>query len=99
MSNQEGIVKVRKMCRNGPMCSWKPGCRYVHPEEGEMMPQRAQREPVFVMPDVTQPPPGYQLASNSDFPGLEQVGVRPSREEGDSLEADRSLVQPGLNNQ
>ena len=36
--------KVRKMCNNGPDCTWKPGCRYVHPEDGEVIPPRAPRE-------------------------------------------------------
>ena len=34
------ITKVPKMCYNGPSCTWKPGCRYVHPEDGETIPVR-----------------------------------------------------------
>ena len=38
------IVKVPKMCRNGPGCSWKPRCRYIHTEDGETIPPRATWE-------------------------------------------------------
>ena len=37
-------VKVPKFCHNGPGCTWKPRCRYVHPEDGEIIPPRNQRE-------------------------------------------------------
>ena len=29
---QNTMVKVRKLCHNGHGCSWKPRCRYIHPE-------------------------------------------------------------------
>ena len=37
-------IKVHKLCQNGPPCTWKPRCRYVHPEDGEIIPPRASRE-------------------------------------------------------
>ena len=37
-------VNVSKFCHNGPGCTWKPRCRYVHPEDGEIIPPRNQRE-------------------------------------------------------
>ena len=97
-------MKVRKMCKNGTMCLWKPGCRYIHPEDGEVMPQREQG---FLLPDITKPPPEYKLKSSQDFPGLERVRGRQreagasleagaSREAGDSLEADRSQILAGV---
>ena len=73
----EYMIKIRKFCRNGPSCSWKPGCKFVHPEDGEAMPAREQKEKElgFVLPDVTQPPPGYSLASSTDFPVLQRISV------------------------
>ena len=41
---QQRVMKVRKFCRNGPGCQWKPRCMYVHPEDGETLPDRATRE-------------------------------------------------------
>ena len=41
---QYNTVKVRKLCRNGPGCTWKPRCRYVHMEDGEVIPPRFQKE-------------------------------------------------------
>ena len=38
------VMKVRKLCLNGPVCSWKPRCRYIHLEDGETIPERAPRE-------------------------------------------------------
>ena len=35
------ITKVPKLCDNGPRCTWKPRCRYVHMEDGESIPARA----------------------------------------------------------
>ena len=74
------LEKVRKLCRNGIQCSWKPRGKFVHVEDGEVIPLRASRDQVqdFVMPDLTQPPPNHQttypprynIASSTDFPGL-----------------------------
>ena len=36
-------IKVRKLCCDGPQCSWKPRCRYVHPEDGEPIPPWVSR--------------------------------------------------------
>ena len=41
---QYSLVKVRKLCRNGPVCVWKPRCRYVHLEDGDIIPPRVLRE-------------------------------------------------------
>ena len=40
---QYSSVKVPKYCYNGPRCNWKPRCRYVHPEEGEIIPPWTSR--------------------------------------------------------
>ena len=89
--NQNPIVKVPKLCYNGLACTWKPRCRYVHPEDGEAIPTRAARgegnqgvqglqsNQDFVSPDISQVPPGYSLTNMRDFPGLPQSQVwRPS---------------------
>ena len=39
---QYSSVKIRKVCRNGPHSNWKPRCRYVHPEDGEIIPPREE---------------------------------------------------------
>jgi len=39
----EDVKKVRKLCRNGQRCTWRPRCRYVHPEDGEVIPPREER--------------------------------------------------------
>ena len=43
-NQQPSFAKVRKLCLNGTGCTWKPRCRYVHPEDGETIPLRAPRE-------------------------------------------------------
>ena len=69
-------VKVRKLCFNGPSCNWKPRCRYVHLEDGEIIPPRSlreegrrsqPREEGFGQPDCTQLPPGYTM---QNYPGM-----------------------------
>ena len=42
-AQQKGFLKVPNNCGNGPDCAWKPGCRYVHTEDGETIPPRAPR--------------------------------------------------------
>ena len=73
--NSDGaVLKVRKLCRNGFRCSWKPSCKFIHLEDGEVMPPRLQKEQVqgFVMPNLSHPPPGYNLGSSRDFPSLQK---------------------------
>ena len=72
---QTKIFKVRKLCRNGQGCSWKPGCKYIHLEDGEVMPPREQKVQGFVMPDLSQPPPAFNLASSTDFPNMRKESV------------------------
>ena len=43
-TNQRKHSKIPKLCFNGPACSWKPGCRYIHPEDGESIPVRTSWE-------------------------------------------------------
>ena len=59
------VEKVPKVCRNSLNCTWKPSCRYVHPEDGETVPQRAPRErnnrvQDFGSPNLSRPPPGHR---------------------------------------
>ena len=37
------VEKLPKLCQNSRMCSWKPRCRYIHPEDGKTLPERAPR--------------------------------------------------------
>ena len=89
-NQQPRIKKVRKLCFNGPTCTWKPSCKYVHLEDGETIPPRSPRQggrvanvgpsnQGFVAHSLSQPPPGYSppLASMVEFPGLPQMR-RPS---------------------
>ena len=79
-SVQYSSFKVPKMCRNGPGCTWKPRCRYVHAEDGETIPPRtpragsgSTREGTRVedfVQDLHQPPPGNNMAN---YPGLGQA--------------------------
>ena len=69
------ISKVRKLCRNGPECSWKPGCKFIHLEDGEVMPPRGQKVQDFVMPDLSQPPPIINIRSSTEFPILRKESV------------------------
>ena len=74
-------VKVRKLCLNGPSCAWKPRCRYLHPEDGEIIPPRAARqetrsqyreetrEQCFGTPEYSQPPPGLTMRN---YPAMGQ---------------------------
>ena len=72
------VVKIRKLCRNSTGCTWKPRCKYVHPEDGEVIPARPTREggsgsqprqAGFGTQDCSQAPPGYTM---QHFPGLGQ---------------------------
>ena len=66
---------VPKVCFNGVACTWR--CKYVHPEDGKTFPTRPrparggvqgwQSNQDFVLPDVSQAPPGYTLTSMTDF--------------------------------
>ena len=87
-NQQFEFVKVRKACFNGINCSWKPRCRYVHFEDGEVLPARAPREggmrsqasnQDFGNQDLSRPPPGFRsnISSMLEFPSLPQVS-RPS---------------------
>ena len=38
------VAKIPKLCYNGRDCTWKPRCRYLHPEDGETMPVRIAKE-------------------------------------------------------
>ena len=61
------VVKVRKLCRNGESCVWTPRCRYVHPENGEVLPVRSVErnttnnalKPNFGVKGLSQQPPGW----------------------------------------
>ena len=61
------VVKVPKLCKNGEACGWAPRCRYVHPEQGEVIPARSveRRGGDFIQTqgfgtqDVSQQPPGW----------------------------------------
>ena len=61
------VVKVPKLCQNGEACVWAPRCRYVHPENGEVLPagnvERGSRTNVqrtnFGAQDIGQQPPGW----------------------------------------
>ena len=86
--SQYSSIKVPKLCLNGPRCNWKPRCRYLHPEDGEIIPPRSQRvearaareevggqqhqEQVFVSQQSSQPPPGNTM---NNFPPLGRPGV------------------------
>ena len=56
------VNKVPKVCWNGPRCRWKPRCRYVHPEDGEVIPPREERLG-FGGVDRSLPPPVYAGSS------------------------------------
>ena len=61
------VVKVPKLCKNGESCGWTPRCKYVHPENGEVLPTRRSisdgRQTVqtqgFGSQDMSQQPPGW----------------------------------------
>ena len=61
------VVKVPKLCRDGEACVWTPRCRYVHPENGEVLPARSVergsgqnvKRPNFGSQDMRQQPPGW----------------------------------------
>ena len=74
-NNDNKNNKVPKHCWNGPMCRWKPRCRYVHPEDGETIPPREERLGFF-----SRPPPVYTAGTGrrevpdirnlTEFPGV-----------------------------
>ena len=37
------VEKIPKVCDNSVSCVWKPQCRYVHPEDGDVMPVKNTR--------------------------------------------------------
>ena len=84
----QGNIKVPKLCWNGPWCRWKPRCRYVHTEDGEVIPPRGERLG-FGQMDRRQPPPGYSVSS-----GRQTTLQQRSAQQGPDL---RNMAQfPGL---
>ena len=67
------IIKINKLCRNGPRCHWKPRCKYIHPEDGEVVPPREERGrrtnnnenrgQGFGGVDLSRAPPGYLVGT------------------------------------
>ena len=79
-AHDQGSYKVPKLCWNGPWCRWKPSCRYVHTEDGEVIPPRKERLG-FGRVDWSQPPPGYPVSSGrqttQQVPDLRNMGQFP----------------------
>ena len=73
--NAQSKNKIPKLCRNGPYCRWKPSCKYVHPEDGEVIPPREQRMG-FGQGGMSRPPPMSQrkpdIRNMDQFPGLQK---------------------------
>ena len=67
----KNVTKVPKLCKDKEACVWKPQCRYVHPEDGEALPERRVRgghiermvSQDFGPQHLSQQPPGW-----SQFP-------------------------------
>ena len=38
--NGRSAAKVPKLCKDRQTCTWKPCCKFVHPEDGDQMPSR-----------------------------------------------------------
>ena len=57
------VVKVPKLCRDREACVWKPRCKYIHPEDGEVIPARnvekGSERQGFGPNNYTQQPPGW----------------------------------------
>ena len=60
------MVKVPKLCKDKEACVWTPRCRYVHPENGEVLPTGVERSfrqgmqaQVFGQQDSSQQLPGW----------------------------------------
>ena len=77
------VIKIQKLCLNGLGCNWKPRCRYVHPEDGEIIQPRVSREQGgrphpreqgFGHLNCNQPPPGYNYINKSKSKILRRKG-------------------------
>ena len=42
-SCDNNITKINKLCRHGLTCFWKPRCKFIHPEDGEVLTPRGER--------------------------------------------------------
>ena len=38
------LIKIPKICKDGPRCTWKPCCKFIHLEDGDQMPNQRNRE-------------------------------------------------------
>ena len=64
------VIKVPKLCKNGETCGWTPQCRYVHSENGEVLPSRSVGKGIgevrtqgFGPQDWSRQPPGWTSLS------------------------------------
>ena len=68
------VVKVPKLCRDKEACVWKPRCKYIHPEDGEVIPARIVESSYevqgFGSHNYTQQPPGWTRLSPPSPPHL-----------------------------
>ena len=79
------VKKIPKLCQNKETCSWKPRCKYVHPEDGESLPIRDRQERVPAPAQRLQrlhfppqaAPQGHQEPSGSQGFGHPDVGHHP----------------------
>ena len=81
---------MRKLCRDGPQCSWKPRCRYVHPEDGESIPPWVSRQDRAHRVETSHPRedirPSREEARRQDV-SHQREETRPSSEEAKRQEA------------
>ena len=62
------MKKIPKICQNKETCTWKPRCKYVHPEDGESLPVRQAR--VLTTPQRSQGHQGQAQSQNFGSPKM-----------------------------
>ena len=90
--NDQVNNKVPKVCWNGPRCRWKPRCRYVYPEDGEVIPPREERLG-FGRVDRSQPPPGYVMSSGIHSQSTQRAPDLRNMEEFPGMKKPRHMME------
>ena len=68
----QSVKKIPKICQNKDTCTWKPRCKYVHPENGESLPVKQAR--VFSALQMSQGQSFHQAASKGHQGGSGSLG-------------------------
>ena len=93
------VVKVYKLCQNKEACAWKPRCKYIHPEDGDIIPAinvaTVSGGQDFGLPDISQQPPGWSSLP-APRPSLPTGPAQPNNLQQVELERRTNVIEQFL---